>query len=331
MAESSTTNFVECRNVESTPNIHLVSIDIVNVLGLTASVTFSRALTNLTGMPAAGRTRLWKCFKELRFMAVTCHRLMSKETYNSVRAGSRMSMTLSYDGRDVIFVASFGEREMPDVHTEGDEEETVKYVEWEWHVCNENGEIVDYMFSDKSDSEHSEAVLRTVYQCRQWLNDNVVTDFKEALEHMSGLPYDIMSGLMGVRDVRDISEHIGKLMPWLAMFTTENGLLFWADDIFDGIHALVVRRFAEAVGSVARRERNQYVMSSRDVDALVDTYPCWFFMDSRAVKISQEIGKRNELYLFHDDGDRWFGWKRMLDDEFDKVRRDIIKKLSEVR
>ena len=311
--------------------ICLKNIEVHNVLGLTASVDFHDQLTNLTGMPAAGRTRLLKCFKELRFMAVTGETLMSKEVHRSVRAGSRMSFTLSVDGLDTIFVASYGEREMPDLHTEDDDEEVIKWVEWEWHLCNENGEIVDYMFSDKGDSEHSEAVRETVYSCRQWLNSNIITDFKEALEHMSRLPYDIMSGLMGVREIRDISEHIGRLMPWLAMFTKEDGLLFWADDIYDSIHTLVIRRFAEALGSRAKKGRNQYVMSSRDIDALVDTYPCWFFMDGHAVKISQETGRRDELYLFHDDGDRWYGWKRMLEDEFDKVRKDIIKELSKVR
>ena len=318
------TDTSDCRNVEDRKHIiRLKTLDVKNINGLTVAIDFHRSLTNITGMMSGGRTRLVDIFYAMRGASYTGYRDVPGiiKHYDD---SSRMSMTLTYDDCEVVWAAGF--REIPDVD---DGEEPFYLLEPFWRIINENGEIICHYGRD-SEEEISDEHAQVIADCIFWLTHNVITNFKEALEHMSGLPYGIMGGLMGVSEPREISENIGRLIPWLAMFTTESNLLFWADDIYDSIHTLVVRRFAEEVGSRARKERNQYIMSSRDADAMVDTYPCWFMMDGRAVKISQEAGRRDELYLFHDDGDRWYGWKRMLDDEFDKVRKDVTKKLSEV-
>ena len=308
--------------------IRLKAMDVHDVMGLTAHVDFHKDLTNMIGMIAAGRSRLFKCFYEARASACSASNAISDRIYKGVKAGSRISTVLSYDDIDVIYVMSYGEREVPDLKTD-DDKETVKWMSWEWHVCNENGEMVAVVLEDTPTVD--DKIGQMIYDCRLWLNHNVVMDINECLEHMSGLPYGILGSILGVRDESDISENIGKTIPWLSVFTREDDLLFWLDDMTDNLHTLVVRRFAEGMGSRARKSRCQFIMSSRDVDAMVDTYPCWFFLSGHAVRISDGIRDREEMYAFAKEGNRWSCWKNVLTHEPERVRDDVINKLKEVR
>lgn len=326
MAESSTIDSTKCRNVESTSDIHLVSIQVKNIDGLTASVDFDEQLTNLTGGIEGGRTRLLNAFRTIR-AAISAG-------YNDVMTyirhydeTSSLVLTFSCDGRLVTWASGF--REIPDV----DDGRPPYYVlDPTWTFEDGSTSVTYGSGCERVEDEH----LEIMEECAYWLTFNVITDIHEAMEHMSKLPYKVL-GVLGVQDAYDISGNIGRLMPWLCCFSRDmSGCLVWLDDIFDGVHQLVIKRFAEEIGSRVRKGHNQYVMSTRHELGLVDTYPCVYFMHGKAVVISEASvfrdGKamKHYTYAFERESDEWpYGWKRMLEERPEDVRAAVAVRLRD--
>lgn len=307
--------------------IVLQSFTVKDILGLDATVEFDSKITNLTSLNSMGRTRFLKCLDSARIMALNpdMYDAQPNELYGKVNASSKMSLTLRTaepDDLDFTIRLDFSFTERTSDRT-GD----VYYINHVvWNLFDKDGKAVCYDGTREAE-DVDEFYDIAMAEVRDFLKHGLIMSMDEAMRHLGRLPDSIL-GVIGVHDESDISENIGRLIPWLCVFADDcDRRTVILDDVFDSIHPCVVTNFTEHADSVSRHCRRQMVMSCRRVEGLDADSPCHIFHDGRAVKISKE--ERARLYVFDGEGE-YTSWIKHVEngDAFQMVK-DIFEEAKE--
>ena len=269
-----------------------------------------------------GRTKFYECFMAMRAILTTGRSAPPGNISNGIREGSKMTATFDLDVGYKLKV-EIGFKKMPKFWGE-------IYVGTGW-----GAEVVYKAYNGdkllRRPRKEDEAQYSAVEHIYATLRDDVIgfldkkciMTFDEAMEHMGGLPFEILRTL-GIWRQDDINDHLAQLMPWLCCFSDDvRGCLVWMDDIFNSIHELIMTNFGESVVNMADDGGAQYVMSCRRsrVFRASDHYPCFYFYHGNVIKLSKKKEGRGYMqreyeYAFKKDDDDYHGWYHYLE-EFD--------------
>lgn len=305
--------------------IIIKNFTVKGILGLDASVDFDDHITNLTSLGSQGRTRFLDCLHAFRIMCThPSYDMQPDVIFERIDEQSRMSMTVRTATPDDHDFSMKIDIDFIKKHSDAwDEDYFVNAITWT--LFDEDGDRVYYNNGKIEMEEVDDFYDYTINEVKRFLDKGIIQTMSEAMSYLGGLPYDIL-GIIGVHDTSDISENIGRLMPWLCVFAdaTTNRTINM-DDIFNSIHPCVVINMTNKIDGQCSHGRRQVIISCRRSEGLVENSPCYIFHDGKAVKISRG-SPYARLYAFDNEGDNtsWIAYVK------DGSVFEAVKRMQEV-